>query len=95
MRLSFRIYGKVQGIGFRWFVKERAASRRISGWVRNAADGAVEGEAQGAVPDIDVFLKDIKTGHPLASVSEIDSQEMLDVDGGEAFKIEPSECVGT
>ncbi|MCM2267695.1 MAG: acylphosphatase [Elusimicrobiales bacterium] len=91
MRLSFRISGKVQGVGYRWFVKETAGKHKVAGWVRNCLDGAVEGEAQGAIPAIDGFLKELKTGHPWAAVESAETQEMLDQDGAEKdFYIKPT-----
>lgn len=91
MRLSFRVSGSVQGVGYRWFVKEAAGRHGVAGWVRNASDGAVEGEAQGGVPALDGFLKDLKTGHPWARVDKAETQEMLDQDGAEKdFYIKPT-----
>ncbi|HAT71584.1 MAG TPA: hypothetical protein DCS63_02070 [Elusimicrobia bacterium] len=91
MRLSFRISGRVQGVGYRWFVKEAAAKHAVAGWVRNALDGAVEGEAQGGVPALDSFLKEIKSGHPWAEVQEAETQEMLDSQTAEKdFHIKPT-----
>jgi len=91
MRLSFRVTGTVQGVGYRWFVKEAAGRHGVAGWVRNVSDGAVEGEAQGGVPALDGFLKELKTGHPLARVAEAETQEMLDQEGaGKDFYIKPT-----
>jgi len=91
MRLSFRIYGSVQGVGYRWFVKETAEKHHVSGWVRNTTDGMVEGEAQGGVPALDGFLKEIKTGHPWAKVEKAETQEMLDQeDPKKDFYIKPT-----
>ncbi|HBA61163.1 MAG TPA: hypothetical protein DCZ92_10165 [Elusimicrobia bacterium] len=91
MRLSFRVSGKVQGIGYRWFVKEAAARNSVAGWVRNNQDGTVEGEAQGPVPALDGFLKELKAGHPWASVAGTETQEMLDDEAAEKdFYIKPT-----
>ena len=43
----FLVRGRVQGVGFRWFVEREAQMLGIAGWVRNNADGAVEVFAQG------------------------------------------------
>lgn len=91
MRLSFRVFGSVQGVGYRWFVKETAGKHGVAGWVRNATDGTVEGEAQGIVSALDGFLREIKTGHAWAAVERTETQEMLDQDGAEKdFHIKPT-----
>jgi len=91
MRLSFRVLGAVQGVGYRWFVKETALKHHVSGWVRNTPDGSVEGEAQGGVPALDGFLKEIKTGLPPARVEKAETQEMLDQDSSDKdFYIKPT-----
>jgi len=85
MRISFRVTGQVQGIGYRWFVKETAATYRLSGWVRNVTDGSVEGEAQGPVPELDGFLKYLKTGCAGAGVEKMETQELMDSEAEEKY----------
>ena len=41
MRVRLVISGRVQGVGFRWFVREAARRHRLAGWVRNRSDGNV------------------------------------------------------
>lgn len=45
--LHVLVHGRVQGVGFRWFVRERASALGVGGWVRNRPDGAVEVAADG------------------------------------------------
>jgi acylphosphatase len=46
------VSGRVQGVGFRWFVVEAARRLNLAGWVRNRPDGTVEVCASGAEPAI-------------------------------------------
>jgi acylphosphatase len=45
--IHLRVVGRVQGVGFRWFVCERAEELGVSGWVRNTSAGDVEVAASG------------------------------------------------
>jgi acylphosphatase len=70
------IGGRVQSVGFRYFVCHKAAEFQISGWVRNSPDGNVEIEAEGEPENLEIFLNWIKIGPARAiirtfSVSEI------------------------
>ncbi len=56
VRKHFVFQGCVQGVGFRYRAYHAAASRGISGWVRNCWDGSVEMEAEGNPRDIDDLL---------------------------------------
>lgn len=71
-KLIVKIYGKVQGIGYRWFVVEKAEKYHLSGWVKNNPDGTVECAVKGIKEDIDKFLEEIKNDHPCARVEKME-----------------------
>jgi len=90
MRVIFRIYGGVQGIGYRWFVRDAAAGLALTGLVRNLGDGSVEGEAQGDKKAIDAFMLELKTGHPLARIASAEVNITEELAGEKDFIINPS-----
>lgn len=71
-RCRIVVRGKVQGVGFRWFVRERARAHGLAGRVRNHPDGTVEVEAEGDVERIDALLGDLRIGPPGAQVLAVD-----------------------
>lgn len=85
-RLRFAVTGRVQGIGYRWFVRGEAARLGLTGWVRNRDDGAVEGEAEGDDGALEALLDALRTGHPLAKVTGL-TTETLAARGDKAFDI--------
>ena len=72
MRVARRylISGRVQGVGFRYFVQSVARNLQVVGWVRNEPDGAVLAEAQGAAPAVEAFLAHVRQGPAHALVTE-------------------------
>jgi len=72
VRFSVQVRGRVQGVGFRFFTKDSADSRGVTGWVRNRSDGrSVEVEVQGNSNAVEGFLSDLRRGPPMAHVSEV------------------------
>lgn len=69
--LHVRITGVVQGVGFRWFVREKARRLGLSGWVRNLGDGSVEVAASGDQGQLDLLVGELKKGPPGAVVAQI------------------------
>lgn len=82
MRVYFKASGRVQGVGFRWFVRDSALALKLSGWVRNLPDGDVEGEAQGPAEKVERLLSEIKSGHDWARVTELAHHEVPETAGG-------------
>lgn len=64
--------GRVQGVGFRFFVRERAALDGIAGWARNTDDGSVEIEAEGDREAVDRFERAVRQGPAGARVESVD-----------------------
>ena len=66
------VTGRVQGVGFRWYVREQARALGLRGWVRNNADGSVEVLASGAEGELDRLRSILRTGPSGARVSAVD-----------------------
>ncbi len=65
------VEGLVQGVGFRWFVHQRAEAMALHGWVRNLPNGSVEVEAEGDRSLLEALIKEIKVGPRSAHVSNL------------------------
>ena len=86
--VSLLISGRVQGVGFRWFVAGHAERLGVRGWVRNLSDGRVEIEANGPARVLEHFEKSVSIGPPLARVAHVEKQDViLDVSSYNSFKI--------
>jgi acylphosphatase len=69
-RVHLIVQGRVQGVGFRYFVAENAAELGLSGWVRNRFDDSVELVAEGSRKSLDDLINRVKKGPRSAFVSE-------------------------
>jgi acylphosphatase len=65
------IRGRVQGVGFRYFVVRRASALELAGWVRNRPDGAVEIEAEGPRGALERLVAAAGEGPAGARVTEL------------------------
>lgn len=61
-RLEAVVRGRVQGVGFRYFVLSQARRLRLGGWVRNETDGKVRCIAEGPREDLELFLETLYEG---------------------------------
>jgi acylphosphatase len=71
MVLHFLIRGRVQGVGFRWFVHREASELDLRGWVRNTEDGDVEVVASGSVEDLAELRSNLRRGPRGARVDQL------------------------
>jgi acylphosphatase len=84
----FVVRGRVQGVGFRWFVEREAHILGISGWVRNNADGSVEIMAQGTRDQLLGLRSRLRQGPRAARVDNVEESEAGPVAGLSSFRIE-------
>lgn len=87
-RAGFRIHGRVQGVGFRWWTRRTADSLGIAGSVRNLPDGSVEIVAAGPPDALREFEARLQAGPRAASVRRIDRFSPGDTPR-DGFRIEP------
>jgi acylphosphatase len=69
------VRGRVQGVGFRFFVEHTARELRLGGYVKNRADGSVEVYACGASSELDRLTQALWSGPRWASVEQVEERE--------------------
>ena len=65
------ISGRVQGVGFRYFVQRTATTAGLGGWVKNRRDGTVEAMAAGSEEQLDAFELELRRGPALSRVEHV------------------------
>jgi acylphosphatase len=85
---TYRVRGRVQGVGFRWFVENEAAKLGISGWVRNRSDGSVEVLAQGSREQLFALRAKLHEGPRAARVDDVEEFESQPQQSIKTFRIE-------
>jgi len=88
------VRGRVQGVGFRAFVKQQAFERGLRGWVRNRRDGSVEAVLAGPPATIDAATETLRKGPLGARVDALDQREATaeeaPLGGTEVFSVLPT-----
>jgi acylphosphatase len=84
----FVVRGRVQGVGFRWFVEREAHMLQIAGWVRNNHDGSVEVLAQGTRDQLLGLRSRLREGPRAARVDAVEEVEAQPAANISSFRIE-------
>ena len=83
----FLVRGRVQGVGFRWFVEREAHILQITGWVRNNPDGSVEVLAVGTPQQLAGLRTRLQEGPRAARVDNVNESEAVPVSGLNSFQV--------
>ncbi len=83
----FLVRGRVQGVGFRWFVEREAHILKIAGWVCNNPDGTVEVLAHGTQEQLADLHQRLRKGPRAARVDHVEVSEAEPVAGLSAFHV--------
>ena len=82
VRLRVVVTGLVQGVGFRYFVQERAENLGVTGWVRNLRDGRVEAEIEGSKDMVQMLVDAMREGPTFSHVEKVTT---FPLSGGKQF----------
>ena len=86
----FLVKGRVQGVGFRWFVEREARMIGVGGWVRNCDDGGVEVLASGTDEQLGTLYDKLREGPRAARIDGVDVDDAAPFGGYQTFQIEES-----
>lgn len=89
VRKEIRVYGQVQGVGFRYRTQQAAQSVRATGWVKNEPDGSVLMEIQGSEAQIDQVFVLLQKGRYI-SIEDMKVKRLPLVEDENEFHIKES-----
>lgn len=86
----YLVKGRVQGVGFRWYVHREAGDLGLNGWVRNTEDGHVEVVASGEPDDLGLLREALQKGSRGSRVDAVIEHDLADseAEGLGPFQIE-------
>ena len=87
VRKAGRAEGRVQGVGFRFFVQSSAKALGVTGWVKNMSDGSVTMELQGEPAVVERLIAKIKRGNDWIKVTNFTENDLPVVEGENKFAI--------
>lgn len=73
--LKIRIFGVVQGVGFRYSAQKEAEKYNLDGWVKNESDGSVTAEVTGPADSVEAFRQWCTHGPSSAKVEDVKVEE--------------------
>ncbi|MGB9730500.1 MULTISPECIES: acylphosphatase [Calditerrivibrio] len=75
-RLNLKVYGRVQGVGFRAYVLNKARELGLSGFVKNMSDGTVFIDAQGEEEVLNKLIEYVKIGPSMSRVEKVEIERI-------------------
>ena len=81
------VKGRVQGVGYRWFVMQKAADFKITGWIINLPNQDVEIIAHGIKKDMETFIDWVKTGPARARVLSVIISDFISETTPDSFSV--------
>ena len=87
VRKAARAEGRVQGVGFRFFVQSNAKAMGVTGWVKNMSDGSVTMELQGESEVVERLMAKIRRGNDWIKVTNFTVDDLPVAEGENKFAI--------
>ncbi len=87
MKVQLKVFGRVQGVGFRYYTKQIAEGLGLTGWVKNNLDYTVSISAEGDKPTLDRFIAMIEKGPTYGRVDQVDKEWSQEEEGLHYFQI--------
>jgi acylphosphatase len=87
-RLQASVYGRVQGVGFRFFTQREAEGLGLTGWVANRRDRSVEVVAEGPRAALERFLQTLRRGPASAQVTRVQHEFLSATHEFDEFRVE-------
>jgi len=84
---DIKVFGRVQGVGFRFYTTKQARSLGIKGWVKNMPDGSVHCEAEGQESALNDFIKAVKKGPVSSKVKDTKVEKSDNIKNYKSFEV--------
>ncbi|MBB6447343.1 acylphosphatase [Bacillus benzoevorans] len=87
IQLHIIVFGKVQGVGYRYFSQMKAVQYGVKGWAKNLPDGSVEIIALGTNDQLEPFTEELRKGNPFSKINNMEITEMDQIEHFHSFTI--------